>query len=241
MFLGALLLLAACNSTPDANGINDPLEPMNRKVHAFNVGLDSHVVKPLTGGKSDDARPDDAKPGIGSRIVQGVGNFGSNLAEPGKAINHLLQGQPEPAIKTTFRFLVNTTVGLGGVLDPATADFALPEQDTDFGQTLAVWGVGEGPYLELPLLGPSTGRDAVGKVVDLVADPMGSVLNRDQRIIGFGARLAGKAAERGAHGDTIDSVLYESADSYAQTRLIWLQHRRHELGQEGEDIDPYAE
>ncbi|MTH63307.1 VacJ family lipoprotein [Paracoccus sp. DK608] len=210
---------------------------MNRGFHAFNRGLDSHVVKPLSGGMSSDGDG----PGLASRAVTGVGNFGSNLAEPGKAVNHLLQGKPEPAVKTVFRFLVNTTVGLGGFLDPATADFALPEQDTDFGQTLAVWGIPEGAYLELPLLGPSTERDAVGKVVDLVADPMGAVLNRDQRVLGFGARLVGKAGERGEYGDTVDSVLYDSADSYAQTRLIWLQHRRHELGEEGEAIDPYAE
>lgn len=236
MILAAMGLatLGACAAKPGPDGINDPLEPMNRQVHAFNRGLDQHVVKRLSSGQDDG-------PGVSGAVLKGVGNFGSNLAEPGKAVNHLLQGKPEPAIKTTFRFLVNTTVGLGGFLDPATRDFALPEQDTDFGQTLAVWGVGEGPYLELPLLGPSTTRDGFGKVVDLVADPMGSVLNRDQRIIGFGARLAGKAGERGEYGDTVDSVLYDSADSYAQTRLIWLQHRRFELGQEGDEIDPYAE
>lgn len=224
---------AAC-ARSGTDGINDPLEPMNRQMHALNRGLDRHVVKRLSSG-------DDDGPGITGAALKGLGNFGANLAEPGKAVNHLLQGRAEPAIKTTFRFAVNTTLGLGGFLDPATRDFALPEQDTDFGQTLARWGVAEGPYLELPLLGPSTGRDAVGKLVDLFADPMGGVLNRDQRIIGFGARLAGKAGERGEYGDAVDSVLYDSADSYAQTRLIWLQHRRHELGEEGEAIDPYAE
>ncbi|SMO98162.1 MlaA family lipoprotein [Paracoccus laeviglucosivorans] len=242
ILLAALTVTAigACSAKTGPDGMNDPYEPMNRKVHAFNRGLDRHVVKPMTSGMSSGEAKDDG-PGIGSTLVRGVGNFGANLAEPGKAVNHLLQGKPEPAIKTTFRFLVNTTVGLGGFLDPATSDFALPEQDTDFGQTLAVWGVPEVAYLELPLLGPSTGRDAVGKVVDLVADPMGAVLNRDQRVIGFVARLAGKAGERGEYGDTVDSVLYDSADSYAQTRLIWLQHRRHELGEEGDEIDPYAE
>lgn len=209
---------------------------MNRKVHAFNIGVDSHVVKPLSSGLKDDGAP-----GIGSHVIQGVGNFGSNLAQPGKAVNHLLQGRPEPAIKTTFRFLVNSTLGLAGFLDPATADFALPEQDTDFGQTLAVWGVGEGPYLELPLVGPSTLRDATGRVVDLVIDPTHAVLNRDEYLIALGARVVAKAAERARFGDSVDSILHGSADSYAQTRLIWLQHRRHELGQEGDEIDPYAE
>ncbi len=81
----------------------------------------------------------------------------------------------------------------------------------------------------------------MGRVVDLVIDPMRGWLNRDQYLIGMGARVASKAGERGRFGDSVDSILHESADSYAQTRLIWLQHRRHELGEEGEHIDPYAE
>lgn len=209
---------------------------MNRRAHAFNKGLDARVVKPLTSGMSKGEGS-----GIGSHAIGGIGNFGSNLAQPGKAVNHLLQGRPEPAVRTGFRFLVNSTLGLAGFLDPAGADFALPEQDTDFGQTLAVWGLGEGPYLELPLMGPSTLRDTAGRLVDLVIDPMHGPLNRDQWLIGLGARVVSKAGERGRFGDSVDSILHESADSYAQTRLIWLQHRRHELGQEGDEIDPYAE
>lgn len=237
--LAVVIGLAGCQAAPDADGINDPLEPLNRKTHAFNAGLDQHVVKPLSQRlKGDDPAN---RAGIGSHLVAGVGNFGSNLAQPGKAVNHLLQGRPAPAIRTTFRFLVNSSLGLGGFLDPATADFALPEEDSDFGQTLAVWGLGEGPYLELPLIGPSTLRDATGRLVDLVIDPMHRVLNRDQYLIGLGARVVSKASERARFGDSIDSVLHESADSYAQTRLIWLQHRRHELGQQGDEIDPYAE
>lgn len=231
------LVLSACSQGAGPDGINDPYEGMNRRVHAFNRGLDANLVKPLTDKENDG----DDKRGPLSYAVQGVGNFGSNLALPGKAANHLLQGKLAPAVRMTFRFAVNTTVGLGGFLDPATADFGLPEEDTDFGQTLATWGVGEGAYLELPLLGPSTARDSFGRVVDLALDPLGPQMNRDQRLIGFGARILSKAGERAKYGDTVDSVLHESADSYAQTRLIWLQHRRFELGEEGEAIDPYAE
>ncbi len=239
----AALTLAACSSATGPEGINDPYEGMNRRFHAFNAGLDSRVVKPVTSGlgKADGGKAPDARPGIGGRAMQGVGNFGANLSLPGKVANHLLQGKPEPAIKNTFRFLVNTTLGLGGFLDPAGADFALPETGTDFGETLAVWGVPEGAYLELPLLGPSTERDAVGKLVDLGIDPMRQWLNRDEYLIGLATRVASKVGQRARFGDTVDSVLYGSADSYAQTRLIYLQHRRHELGQEGEAIDPYAE
>ncbi|MFB9221411.1 VacJ family lipoprotein [Paracoccus cavernae] len=239
----AVLALSACSGAPGPDAINDPYEGMNRRFHAFNAGLDSNVVKPVTSGFGSEkpAKSPDDKPGIGSLALQGVGNFGSNLSLPGKVVNHLLQGKPEPAIKNTFRFFVNTTLGLGGFLDPATADFALPENDTDFGETLAVWGVPEGAYLELPLIGPSTERDAFGKMVDLGIDPMRQWLNRDEYLIDLGARAASKVGQRARFGDTVDSVLYGSADSYAQTRLIYLQHRRHELGEEGEAIDPYAE
>ncbi|UXU75074.1 MULTISPECIES: MlaA family lipoprotein [unclassified Paracoccus (in: a-proteobacteria)] len=235
--LSGLMALAACAGSQDGAAINDPLEPMNRRVHAFNRGLDAHVVRPLGGAVS--SGDDDG--GLGRAALTAAGNVGGNLALPGKAVNHLLQGKPAPAVRTTFRFLVNTTLGFGGLLDPAGKDFALPEEDTDFGQTLATWGVGEGPYLELPLIGPSTLRDATGRVIDLAIDPVRQWLNRDQYLIGMGARLASKAGERARFGDSVDSILHESADSYAQTRLIWLQHRRHELGQKGEDIDPYAE
>ncbi len=233
-------LLAACAAAPGDGGVNDPYEPMNRKVHAFNRGLDANLVKPLSSGLSGEDKANKG-PGVGSRAVEAVGNFGENLALPGKAVNHLLQGKPAPAVRSTFRFLVNSSLGLAGFFDPASKDFALPEEDTDFGQTLAVWGVGEGAYLELPLIGPSTERDAVGRLVDLVIDPTRQWLNRDEYLISLGTRVVSKAGERGRFSDTVDSILYESADSYAQTRLIWLQHRRHELGEEGDYIDPYAE
>lgn len=225
-------MLAGCAAAPEPGPIADPLEPMNRQVHAFNKAVDTHLVKRVSSGASD---------GGGGQAIQAVGNFGANLALPGKTVNHLLQGRPEPALRMTLRFLINSTLGLAGILDPAGKDFALPEVDTDFGQTLAVWGLGEGAYLELPLIGPSSTRDAAGRVVDIVIDPMRGWLDRDQYLIGMGARIASKAGERGRFSDSVDSILYESADSYAQTRLIWTQHRRHELGEEGEAIDPYAE
>lgn len=225
--------LGACATAPPKGPVPDPLEAVNRKVHGVNKAVDTHLVKPLSSGA--------AQQGGSGQLVQAVGNFGANLALPGKAVNHLLQGRPQPAVRMGFRFVVNTTLGFAGFLDPASKDFALPEEDTDFGQTLARWGVGEGAYLELPLIGPSTARDAAGRVVDIVIDPMRGWLNRDQYLIGMGARIASKAGDRGRFSDSVDSILYESADSYAQTRLIWTEHRRHELGQQGDAIDPYAE
>ena len=112
-----------------------------------------------------------------------------------------------------------------------------------FGGTLAAWGAPEGAYLELPLLGPSTQRDAAGKVVDLFTNPLSYVLVAPERHAGTVARVFDRVGTRDRFGDTIDSVLYESADSYAQTRLIYLQSRRFELGDaaSGAYADPYAE
>lgn len=230
-----IILMTACSQAPEGQ-INDPYEAANRRVHAFNVGLDQNIVKPMTAPlrSGDQAR----KPGIGTVALM---NFGSNLSLPGKVVNSVLQGRPEPAVKNTFRFLINTTLGFAGLADPASADFGLPEIDTDFGETLHVWGVPEGAYLELPVLGPSTERDAVGKVVDWVIDPLDSVLNKDQGRVATAAKVGAKLAKRARFGGTVDSVLHDSADSYAQARLLYLMHRRHELGQEAETIDPYAE
>ena len=240
--LGLVLILSACASAPPGE-IADPYEPMNRQVHAFNKGLDARVVRPIArmAGK-DDADTPAAAPAQGAGPVELIGNFGSNLALPGKVVNHLLQGRPEPAVRNTFRFMVNTTLGFGGLLDPATTDFALPEVDTDFGETLHVWGVPAGAYLELPVLGPSTERDFAGKVVDFVLiNPLDNVLTDEQKLAGRAARIVSKAGERARFGSTVDSVLHESADSYAQTRLLYMQHRRYELKEEGDVIDPYAD
>lgn len=114
-------MLAACSADRGDDGINDPYEPMNRKVHAFNRGLDARVVKPLGSGMSGGN-------GVGSHAVGAVGNFGSNLAQPGKVVNHLLQGKPGPAARSTLRFLVNTTLGLAGFLDRPAAISPCPRR-----------------------------------------------------------------------------------------------------------------
>jgi phospholipid-binding lipoprotein MlaA len=150
----------------------------------------------------------------------------------------------EPAGQNTFRFLLNSTLGIAGLFDVAQS-FGLPEAHTDFGETLHVWGVGEGAYLELPLLGPSTERDALGRVVDIVFDPVTTVLSGRDASVATAFTLGSKVGDRLRFGGAVDSVLYESADSYAQSRLLYLQSRRHQLsGQEENDaeaFDPYAD
>ncbi|MDP5305875.1 MlaA family lipoprotein [Paracoccus spongiarum] len=237
------LLLAGCAARPvlqDGITINDPFEAQNRRVHAFNKALDAQVIGPvarLVAGRDDGP----TAPGEAGqpRPVDLVINMGANLSLPGKIVNSLLQGQPGPAARNMFRLAINSTLGIAGMFDPAGSDFGLTETDTDFGQTLAVWGLPEGAYVELPLLGPSTARDTAGKVVDVLIDPLGQVLDRRERMLALGLRIGSKAGERARFGDTVDSVLQDSADSYAQTRLIYLMHRRYDVGEEDAGFDPY--
>jgi len=242
MALVAGLALAGCGdmaARPQPTGIDDPYESANRKVHAFNKGFDTLVFK---------ARPGQPR-NIDNGFTRSVANVGGNIGLPGKVVNSLLQGRPEPAVKNTFRFLINSTIGLAGIFDPAGSSFSLPETDTDFGETLAVWGMGEGAYVELPFFGPSTERDALGRAVDIAMNPVGAVLKGQDATAATVARLAGKAAERKRFGETIESILYDSADSYAQSRLLYLQSRRYQLaGKENNDAqawdpyeDPYAQ
>ena len=230
----AFTLLAGCAAPPTASGINDPYEAENRKVHAFNKSVDKAL---FSGGNKKDAIPEP--------VLRTVSNFGGNLGLPGKIVNSVLQGRPEPALHNSFRFLINSTLGVAGLFDPAGSSFGLPESDTDFGETLHVWGASEGPYLELPILGPSTERDLAGRVVDAFIDPLGFVLEGDKATIATAAKIGSKVSDRLRFGDTVDSILHESADSYAQTRLLYLQNRRFELGMQVENdedaYDPYAD
>ncbi|WP_322867797.1 VacJ family lipoprotein [Aquicoccus sp. G2-2] len=229
-----LVTLAAC-STPGPgqapDGIFDPYEQTNRSNHELNLALDKALIRPTGKGVSS-FLPDP--------IEDSVGYFASNLSLPSTIVNNLLQGDLGGALKNTLRFAVNTTVGFGGLADPA-GEFGIYEKKADFGQTLAVWGVPEGAYVELPVLGPSTERDAAGKVVDLFTNPLSYVLDSPEKYVGTVAGLTSKLGDRGRYSETIDSILYESADSYAQARAIYLQNRRYELGEDDGSayVDPY--
>ncbi|SLN28664.1 putative phospholipid-binding lipoprotein MlaA precursor [Roseovarius litorisediminis] len=231
------MLLVAC-ARPDASHPPDhpfdPYERQNRKVHAFNLGVDRALIRPASKGYSN-FLPDD--------IETAIGRFAFNLAIPSDVVNNVLQGNMKGAIQDTFRFAVNTTVGLGGFFDPAT-EMGLPQPtDTDFGETLYVWGAREGAYVELPLLGPGTERDTWGKAVDLFTNPLTYVLESPENLYGTAASVSSGLSNRGRYSDTIDSILYESADSYAQSRSIYLQNRRFELGKGVDDtyLDPYSD
>lgn len=152
----APLMLALAAGAVQAQAA-DPLEGWNRPVQKFNDGVDNAVLKPVAEAYVKV---------LPSFVRTGVGNFFGNLGDAWSAVNHLLQGKPEGALNMTLRLAVNTTFGLGGVLDVA-GEAGLERRSEDLGQTLGVWGVPSGPYLVLPLLGPSSLRDAAGTVVGL--------------------------------------------------------------------------
>ena len=232
--LASALALAGCAALPAPEGINDPYEVENRSMHAFNVAADKHVLKPISRAFG--------RPG-GGGAQQVVANFAGNLDVPGDVVNDVLQLRLGKAVENTLRFAVNTTVGMGGLFDPATAIGVLGKK-TDFGETLHVWGVSEGHFIELPLLGPSTARDALGEVVDSAMNPIGFLLPKPESYIGTLAKVASKIGDRARYSETVDSILYDSADGYAQARLLYLQNRRYELGQTASEDsfeDPYAE
>jgi phospholipid-binding lipoprotein MlaA len=226
--VASVFALSACSTPgPDfpASQVYDPYEEANRNTHALNKAVDKAVLRPVSKAYVA-VLPEEA--------VISVGNFADNLGEPASAVNHLLQGDLRGVTRNVTRFLVNSTLGFGGLFD-AAADLGVYPDESDFGETLHVWGAPEGAYIELPLLGPSNERDAVGKVVDIFTDPLDSVLTVHQKNAGRTTKVLKQVGNRGRYADTVDSLLYDSADSYAQGKLLGTQNRRHELGIETED------
>jgi phospholipid-binding lipoprotein MlaA len=210
------LLLAACTSAPnDSSGGNgDPLEPVNRVVFEVNDVLDQIVLRPVAFVYKE-AVPDPVR--------DVVGNFLRWLKSPVVLANDLMQGDFDHAKVTSARFLVNGAM-LGMV--EAAEGLGLPYRDEDFGQTLGVHGVGDGPYLMLPMLGPSNGRDTVGLIVDYFIDPFTYIGNRDNRWTYAVARSVVEVVDfRAENFDQIDDLRSDSLDFYAKVRSIYRQQR----------------
>jgi len=232
LLLGAIVTISACSPAPEGLTVHDPYEPRNRAIHDFNKSLAG-----VFGGEDDGPSGPRIPPDVAFHII----NVAENVALPGVVVNNVLQGDVDGASTNTVRFLVNTIFGVFGIWDPADA-IGLQEVDSDFGQTLAVWGAPEGAYLELPFVGPSTERDLAGTIVDLFIDPLAPYLTEDEALAKTVAGVAGRVAKIDQAGDVIGDVLSESADSYAQARLIYLQNRRFELGIEDDaGVDPYED
>ena len=229
----AIAILAGCTTArpgTDRLAERDPLEGFNRGVWGFNRGVDTVVLKPASTVYRT-VTPKPARRGL-SRLL-------ANLAEPFSAINNLLQGKPDRAMNNLGRFVVNSTIGVGGLADHAT-DMGIKPAPEDFGQTLAAWGVNGGPYLVLPILGPSTLRDGVGSGVAQFADPYRICMrecgpsNTAQLAATGGEILVARAdlTEAGA-----DAFLDSSLDPYATARSAYLQRRRAQILNQEESAD----
>ncbi len=234
--MGAILTsLAACASGQNlADGeIYDPFERTNRAVHEFNIALDKLVVGPAADVYGS-VIPDDVR--------TMVDNVARNVGQPNAFLNHILQGDGQGASTTLSRFLINTTLGIGGLADPA-AEMGIFDSPTDFGETLAAWGVGEGAYIELPVLGSSTVRDTVGLAVDLAMDPLSRLATPKQANYLLALKIVSLLGKRHTYDELISVLYYESADSYAAQRLSYMQNKRHAVAGETvlDDLeDPYA-
>jgi phospholipid-binding lipoprotein MlaA len=207
-------LLGGCATLPNGNpDPSDRFERFNRSVYKFNTALDHAVLRPVARTYVK-ITPAPAR--------RSVNNFFSNLRYPITIVNDLLQGKVHDGVSDVGRFGVNTIVGIGGLFDPASG-WGLSKHDEDFGQTLGKWGVPPGPYLMLPILGPSTARDAPAKLVDRYMSPEGYITNSDVTI---GLFLAGGINSRAQLLDS-DAVRESAYDPYAFLRSAWLQRRNY--------------
>ncbi len=244
--VAALLLTSGCVSqdTPEkveqVKETNDPLEPMNRYFFDVNIFLQEFALKPAAAWYNA-ALPQPAQ--------DGVHNFIGNLKQPWTMVNDALQGNFDRAGEAGTRFLINTTAGIGGLFDWASG-WGFPEHEEDFGQTLAVWGIGSGPYLMLPMIGPSDVRDAAALPVDWYADPVNVMVTnyipiphhshpRSPHHVEYEwfptARGFVDAVDSQArNGEAIDQLKKQSMDFYATVRSIYRQRRDAQIHNRGE-------
>jgi phospholipid-binding lipoprotein MlaA len=223
----ASALLGACATPPSdpaerAQFIhnNDPLEPLNRKTFALNQFLDQMLFKPAAQTYLA-VVPGDARTAVHHML--------DNMKEPTLAFNNLLQGEFKRAGISVGRLIVNSTIGFGGMVD-VMALSGVARQPADFGQTMYLWGVNSGPYLILPILGPTDARDAVGSAVDSYDDPF-TILANEYGITELTTSrfIVGGVEERAKVMDELDDLEKNSVDFYAQMRSLWQQHRDAEL------------
>jgi phospholipid-binding lipoprotein MlaA len=213
----ALALVQGCATGPNANPA-DPLEPMNRAVFGVNEKVDQAVVKPVATAYQNT---------VPALVRKGVTNVFENFSDLWSSVNNLLQAKPEAAVNSFFRFTTNSLWGVGGIFDVAT-DLKIPKTSENFGSTLGRWGVGSGPYLVLPLLGPSSVRDSVGSLVDMQGNVVSHSSNVPARNSAMALRAVNVRANLLTAGDLLEAV---SLDKYSFVRDIYLQRRRSSSGE----------
>ncbi len=230
----ATLLLTGCatRGAPVATEPNDPFERVNRVVFSLNDLGDRYVLRPVAVGYER---------GLPEQLRSGVRNVFRNLLYPVTIANAFLQGKMSQAGRDGARFLVNSTIGLAGLFDPATR-IGLVENDEDFGQTLGVWGVSQGPYLVIPIFGPSTVRDGAGSLVDAPLTPFVAIAG-DETTVQIGLYALYQVDQRSRLLD-VDQMVFESYDPYAFVRDAYLQNRRYRVldgNVPDDDYDLYPE
>lgn len=216
-------LTALSEKTNIGNNPDDPLEGYNRLIFSFNEGVDEAILKPVASGY---------KSFIPQFIQDGIGNFFSNIGDIWTSVNNLLQGKVEESATDVLRILVNTTFGIGGVIDVASKE-GLPKHLEDFGQTLGVWGVGPGPYFILPLIGPSTVRDAFATPIDF----QGDILLRTRPLIRNTTSVMRVIDKRAAALDATNLIEEAALDKYVFIRTGHLQRRAAQVDPEGKSDD----
>lgn len=211
-----LVLVQGCATGPNINPA-DPMEPLNRAVFNFNDGIDRAVLKPVATAY-DQVTP--------SPFKTGVRNFFGNISDVWSVVNNLLQLKIEHSLETFMRVSVNSTLGFGGLLDIGT-EMRLSKNKQDFGQTLGVWGFDAGPYVVLPLFGPSSVRDTVGSVVGGGADLVNNLSNQPMSTSLTLLRLVDRRAELLGSTNILDQA---ALDKYSFTRDLYLQRRASSIG-----------
>lgn len=224
-----LALTGGCATSPhpanaeavaEFNALNDPGEPANRAVFEVNRGLDAAFLKPVALAYRD------ITPQFFQDRIKAVLD---NLRAPVIFFNDMLQGELERAVATVLRFVLNSSLGILGLNDIAT-DMGIEGHDEDFGQTLAVWGIPEGPYVMLPLFGPSNPRDAIGMVVDFLIDPFNTWAGNTDRDFAVFSRSAARGVDlRATYMETLDDLEKSSLDFYAAIRSLYRQRRVNEI------------
>jgi phospholipid-binding lipoprotein MlaA len=220
--LVALMLLLAAAAPASAQGadptpVNDPWEGLNRSIFSFNEGVDRWILEPVAKGW-DFVMPDP--------VERAISRFFENAGFPVTFVNDLLQWKPLAAAQDVGRFALNTTAGIGGLFDPASEVGWLPDHDEDFGQTLGVWGVPPGPYLVLPVLGPSSPRDTGGLVVDSATLVYPYFLPFYVNAASTAVRIVN---QRSRLLETIDEERKAAFDFYAAVRNAYIQSRANEV------------
>lgn len=214
-----VVCVAACaSSATEQHEYDDPFEGYNRAMFSFNYQVDKYVIKPVAEGYRAVTTP---------FIRERISSVIDNLKEPVSAGNHLLQADPEASVKSLSRFVINSTLGLVGMFDVAEG-WGLPKDKTTFNETFAKWCIPQGPFIVLPLLGPSTPRAATGMALDFVFDPVYWATYQDANVhdkASWGYAIAQGITAREAALDILDDLERNSVDFYATMRSAYLQNQ----------------